>query len=77
MKAIYTDVIGMNDSNNPSAGLIVRAVLLAESTPSSLTITGADVDGMGETDTIAAGSVLITPGANYIAFEDGTFTEKE
>ena len=54
-----------------------RVVLLSSTTPSSLTITGADVEGLNDDDIIAAGSVLITPGANYIAFTDGEFTEKE
>lgn len=54
-----------------------RCVLISSDTPASLNITGADVTGLGDSDTIAAGSVLITPDANYIAFEDGTFTEKE
>ena len=53
-----------------------RVVLLSTETPSSLTITGADVEGLNSGDVIAAGSVLITPTANYIAFEDGKFTRK-
>jgi hypothetical protein len=54
-----------------------RVVLLSAETPASLTITGADVEGLNSGDVIAMGSVLITPDANYIAFEDGVFTEKE
>jgi hypothetical protein len=53
-----------------------RVVLLSDSAPASLTVTGADVPGMNADDVIATGSVLITPSANYIAFEDGVFTEK-
>lgn len=53
-----------------------RVVLLSSETPASLEITGADVEGLNDDDVIAAGSVLITPGANYIAFEDGVFTQK-
>ena len=53
-----------------------RCVLLSSTTPSSLEISGADVSGLSEGDVIAAGSVLITPDANYIAFEDGVFTQK-
>lgn len=54
-----------------------RCVLLSSTAPSSLTITGSDVEEMKDTDIIAMGSVLITPNKNYIAFEDGVFTEKE
>jgi len=54
----------------------VRGILLSSERPSSLEITGADVDGLNDDDIIAAGSVLITPNANFIAFEDGVFTEK-
>lgn len=61
----------------PDGSEAKRVVLLSDSTPASLTVTGADVEGMSQGDVIAAGSVLITPGANYIAFEDGVFTEKE
>lgn len=53
-----------------------RILILADDTPSSLTMTGADVPGLNAADVIAAGSVLIAPNANYIAFEDGEFTLK-
>ena len=39
-------------------------------------ITGADVIGMSPEDRIAVGSVIITPTARYIAFEDEMFTQK-
>ena len=53
--------------------------LMSSETPSAdtLNLTGADVDGLEDTDIIAFGSVLITPEANYIAFTDGIFTKKE
>jgi hypothetical protein len=54
----------------------VRAVILSDSAPASLSLTGADVDGLNDDVIIAAGSVIITPSSNYIAFEDGVFTEK-
>lgn len=57
-------------------GAKYRAVILSATTPASLTIDGSDVDGMDDNDVIAVGSVLITPEKNYIAFEDGVFTEK-
>lgn len=54
-----------------------RVVLLSNSAPSSLTLTGADVEGMDDTDIIAVGSTLIIPDKNYMTFSDGVFTEKE
>lgn len=75
MKAIYKELVGY--ANGSLDDHIWRTVIVADETPASLTIDGADVDGLGDTDVIAAGSVLITPDANYIAFEDGAFTEKE
>ncbi len=69
---IETDNIRRGDGTEAK-----RVVLLSDETPASLTITGADVPGLNNDDVIAAGSVLITPSANYIAFEDGAFTEKE
>ena len=53
-----------------------RVTVLADEAPASLNITGADVDGLPDDYVLAAGSVLVTPSTNYIAFEDGTFTEK-
>ena len=77
MTCIYSNNLGLNDPLNPAAGSRCRVVIVADETPASLEIDGSDVDEMGEYDVIAVGSVLITPGKNYIAFEDGTFTEKE
>lgn len=54
-----------------------RVVLLSDSVPSSLTLTGADVEGMDDTDIIAVGSTLIIPDKNYMTFSTGVFTEKE
>ena len=62
---------------NPDGTVTKRVVLLSNTAPASTTITGADVEGLNDDDVIAAGSVLITPGANYIAFTDGEFTKKE
>ena len=53
-----------------------RVVLLSSETPASLTIDGSDVDGVPDDYVFAAGSELITPDADYIAFEDGVFTQK-
>jgi len=60
----------------PDGSEAKRVVLLSDAAPASLTVTGADVEGMNTGDVIAAGSVLITPSANYIAFTDGVFTQK-
>lgn len=53
-----------------------QVVIMSQSTPASLNLTGADVDGMEDTSVIAAGSVLLTPDKTYLAFVDGTFTER-
>ena len=62
---------------NPDGAVTKRVVLLGDGEPASLALSGADVEGMNPGDVIAAGSVLITPEANYIAFADGVFTKKE
>lgn len=55
-----------------------RVVLLSTvSMGESFQLTGSDVPGLNSDDVIAAGSVLITPDANYIAFTDGNFGKKE
>lgn len=76
MKCIYSEVLGSSPNPAVPFGMVVRAIILSEEEPESLEITGADVDGLGDEDIIAAGSVLITPDANYIAFEDGVFMAK-
>ena len=76
MKCIYSEVLGSEPNPAAPFGLVVRAIILSEDEPESLEITGADVDGLGDKDIIAAGSVLVTASANYIAFEDGVFTQK-
>lgn len=75
MICVYADIL--RDNEPVDNKLRVRAVIVAEMTPASLSISGADVEELGPEYVIAAGSVLITPGANYIAFADGVFTEKE
>ena len=51
-------------------------IVLADDTPSSLEVTGADVTGLDDDYVLAAGSVIIAPNADYIAFTDGVFTQK-
>ena len=55
----------------------VVGTLVSTTTPASLEISGADVDGLEDDLVLAAGSVLIASAKNYIALEDGVFTEKE
>lgn len=76
MKAIYQEILAFATPGQPEGGYVKRAVILSQTEPSSLAITGADVDGLGDSDVIAAGSVIITPDKNYIAFADGSFAEK-
>ena len=60
----------------------VRAVILSDQTPASLKINGSDVDGLADDMKLAAGSMIIAPDADYIAFEepdsdgDTTFAQK-
>ena len=69
-------ILSGSDVTRPDGSLAKRVVLLADDTPASLSLTGADVPGLNAGDVIAAGSVLIAPSANYVAFTDGTFTQK-
>lgn len=59
-----------------AAGDWYLALIVSEEAPADLEVTGADVDGMNNDDKLAAGSVIITAGGNYVAFEDGVFTKK-
>lgn len=69
-------VVKAEKVDRQAAGDWYLALIVSEDTPSDLDITGADVDGMNDDDRLAAGSVIITSGGNYIAFEDGVFTKK-
>ncbi|MBR3280171.1 MAG: hypothetical protein IKG01_14900 [Lachnospiraceae bacterium] len=68
MKAIIDEYV---------SGKKVRAIILSDQNPASTSISGADVENVPNDIEFAFGSVLITPSKKYIAFEDGTFTEKE
>lgn len=76
MICIASDNLGLRDPLHVNAGSIIRAVILADETPASLTIDGSDVDGLSDDDILAPGSIIISPSKNYIAFEEGVFTEK-
>ena len=52
------------------------AVMTATEEPSKSDITGADVEGAADDDRFVAGSAIITPASNWIAFEDGEFSAK-
>lgn len=52
-----------------------RAVIINETTPASLLISGADVDDFANDYVFAAGSILKTADKKYMAFTDGEFTE--
>lgn len=65
------------DKLSPITASRGKAIILSETTPASLDITGADVDGLADDYVLAQGSVIITPGARYKAFSDGLFTEVE
>ena len=67
MKAVSVEWVDVNK------GIVL---VVSSTTPASLTITGADVEGLKDDYVLAAGSVIVTPSKNYIAFEDGVFTEK-
>ena len=69
----------IEDFRGLKAGVVT---ILSDDTPSTLTISGADVDGLPDDYVIGAGSVIIAPDADYMAFEeaddngDTTFTQK-
>ena len=67
MKAVSVEWVDVNK------GIVL---VVSPTEPSSLTITGSDVEGLKDGYVLAAGSVIVTPSKNYIAFADGTFTEK-
>ena len=48
-----------------------RCILTASEEPGSLTLSGADVDDLNDEIGISAGSVLITPSAQYVFLTDG------
>ena len=52
-------------------------VILHTDVLTNFQLTGADVEGMEDDDLIAAGSIICTPTANYIAYEDGTFAQSQ
>ncbi len=76
MISISSEILGPRSPLPGVLGSVVRAVILSEDTPNSLTgLTGEDVDGLGDDDVIAVGSRLITPYGEYLAFSEGEFTK--
>lgn len=65
--------------NNAQNKRIYQAVIISDNTPSSLTITGADVIGMSADDVFAPGSLIIVVNEDkvYMAGENGTFVLQE
>lgn len=51
-------------------------IIITEKTPERLAVTGADVPGVADDYVFAAGSVIVAPDADYIAFRDGVFERK-
>lgn len=74
MVAISAEILGPRGQLSGMLGAVVRAVILSDDTPASLTIDGSDVDGLGDDDVLAPGSKIITPSEEYVAFEEGVFT---
>jgi len=71
MKTIQSEYV-RTDENNKDWW---RCIIVAESDPDNKSISGADVEGVPDEDGIAAGSVLLTPSANYVFYADGTAGE--
>lgn len=63
-------------TGNMTTGSSYRALLVADATPASLELTGADVSNMNADDKIDVGSVLLTPDGTYLAYSEGVFTAK-
>lgn len=68
MICIKQEVVGLNSK-------IIRVTLVADKSPASLALTGADVDNLADNVVFAPGSYLIVPpeGAIYIKGEGSTF----
>jgi hypothetical protein len=47
MKAIYQEILAFATPGQPEGGYVKRAVILSQTEPSSLAITGADDDRRG------------------------------
>ena len=87
MECVHSETVNINWFGGSPAARRVRAVIIATDDEltsleltslelTSLELSGEDVDGLDENDVLAVGSMIISPTKNYIAFEDGVFTEK-
>lgn len=69
-------VISAERVHEPMPGEWWKALLSADEELDDNYITGADVEGMGADDRLAAGSVLIAPGYVYVAYEPELFIQR-
>lgn len=74
MKCIQKRVVGVTSDTTPKD--ITEAFILADTVPSPLPTTGADVGGMTANEVFAPFSMIyvISNGAVYVANESGVFT---
>ena len=69
-------ILAGEDVTRADGSTVKWVPLIGDAAPSSLALTGADVEGMNNDDVLAAGSTLRVPGGKYILYEDGgTFQE--
>lgn len=54
-----------------------RIIAVNEAELDKFDLTGADIDGMEDSQLIAEGSIILTPTANYVTFEGGQFTQSQ
>lgn len=52
------------------------ALIIGDEEITQAKVTGSDVIGMNDDDKLAAGSVICTPGTNFVAYRDETFTQR-
>ena len=67
LRAAFMDSVG-----DPGERRFI-VTIMSDVEPASLTVTGADVEGMADVDIVACGSQIISPTDTYLAFEDGLF----
>lgn len=65
-------LIEINTVETPLKG---KVTIASDTEPTSLTITGADVDGLPNDYVLSVGSMLFASGKVYIATADGSFSD--